>query len=103
MNWLRWIFWCAVYLVRRRPADLDAWLLYAVRTRSPWWVFCPSVYWNDDGNQWHVVLSDESSYTRSRQMLQVDLHIGHESGRIVGLNIWDESLRAAEAAKELTR
>jgi len=97
---LRWVFWHIVYAVRPRPKEVEAYLACMNRLRSPWWRFKPSVYHNPDGKMWHVYLDNESTYTVPHRCFRVDLHVGEKSGRIVGLDIWDESLiqAAAEAA-----
>jgi len=62
------------------------------------WKLQPSVWHNLDSNMWHVYFENERSYTVSRRTLSVELHIGQESGKIVGLNIFDETLIAAAEA-----
>ena len=98
MKMLCWIFWHVVYAVRPRPKEPAAYLVRADRLRSPWWKFKPTVYYNPDGRMWHVYLDNESSHTRPSRGLFIELHIGQESGKVVGLNIWDESLRAVADA-----
>lgn len=92
-KFIRWLFWNVVYVGRHQPGELGAYLDRRMRCRWPWKKFNPSVYHNDDGNEWHVYLSGERSYTRARQALKVDLHIGMETGQIVGFDVWDENLR----------
>jgi len=41
---------------------------------------------------WHVYFSDEDSYT-ARHTLPLDVHISRETGKIVGFNVWDETLQ----------
>ncbi len=101
MKWLRWIMWSLFYAVRPRPEDLAGYLRRIGQTSPPWRTFRPNVYRSDEGKEWHVWFRDEQAYVISRQSLQVDLHIGMESGEIVGLTIWDESLKdAVKVAKE---
>jgi hypothetical protein len=64
----------------------------------PWKKFRPSVWHNDDGDQWEIYLADERSFTRP-QTIQVDCQIGMESGNIVGFVVYDETLRAGEDAE----
>jgi hypothetical protein len=90
-----WLFWTVRYACRRTPRSLDEWLLKTERTWWPWKKCQPSVWHNDDGNQWHIYLTDEQSYTEPRTV-RLDCHIGMESGSIVGFNVWDEVLRAAK-------
>lgn len=99
MKTMRWLFWRVVYLFRPQPKELLPYLLRGERLRPPWWKFEPYVWHNPDGMMWHVYLADERSYTRPDQTLRVELHIGEESGRVVGFNVFDESL----AAEEVTR
>ena len=93
MKLFRWVFWSFIYGFRREPHDLKSWLTRSTRTWPPWWKFKPIAYRNDDGKMWQIWLKDEVAFTRSRQMLNVELQIGQESGEIVGLNIWDENLK----------
>ena len=67
-----------------------------MRTQWPWRNFRPSVWHNDDGGMWHIYLTGERSFTEPRT-INVDCHIGMESGNIIGFNVWDETLRAVEA------
>jgi len=97
MKYMRWAFWRVVYLFLRKPRDLTDWLTKSERIRPPWWQFRPNVWHNDDGRMWHVWLDNESAYTKSEQDLRVELHVGQETGRIVGFNVWDENLRPAQA------
>jgi len=100
-KFLRWLFWNAVYCCRRRPTELESYLTRTMRCWWPWKKFQPSAWHNDDGNLWHIHLTDEQSYTVSRRTLQVELHIGFESGEITGFNVWDENLKVDEPATTL--
>ena len=91
IRFLRWLGWSAWYLVRRRPRDFDGYLRAAMRCRPPWWKFRPNVYHNQDGCMWQVYLVDEQSYTE-RRTLTLDVMVGMETGRITGLDLWDEQL-----------
>ncbi len=93
--YLRWIFWTGAYACRAKPGDLAGYLLRSKRTRPPRWKFRPSLFHNENGKQWEIRFDDESSYSR-REVLQVEVQRGMETGRIVGLTIWDEKLRKVE-------
>ena len=92
----RWAFWRAWYFFANsrggRPAEFLVWLKQSDRKRWPWWTFKPCLRHNDDGNMWHVYFSDEDSYT-ARHTLPLDVHISRETGKIVGFNVWDETLQ----------
>ena len=96
-KYLKWLFWTAAYAVRRRPKDIPSFLIMASRTQLPWWTFRPYAYHNEDGNMWHVCLTGEQTYTKPRQMLEVDLHISEEDGTIVGFDVWDETLHEKDS------
>ena len=49
------------------------------------------MYYNDDGSEWQIYFTDEEAYTE-RRTIDVECHIGMESGDIVGLNVWDKTL-----------
>ena len=91
-TYLRWLGWMLYYLPRRRPKELGPWLIRAERTRPPWWKFKPNVWHNDHGRQWEVYFKDDMDFCRI-QTMQVDAHISQETGEIVGLTIYDETLR----------
>ena len=91
-----WLFWRVYYTFRFRPSSLEAFLRRGMRTRWPWKKFRPSVWHNDDGDEWHVYLTDEQSYTEPRT-ISLDCHVGMESGNIVGFDVWDERLLAVKA------
>ena len=102
MKLLRWLFWNAVYLVRPRPRTLVGILDKTTRTQWPWRQFRPTVWHNDYGKQWEIILEHESSYSREID-LPVWAHFAQpENGgppRIVGMTIWDERLRGADWEK----
>jgi len=91
MKLAKWFFWTLAYLVRPRPRDLDGLIRKGIRTRKPWWTFKAHLFHNADGRQWQIYLTDEQSYTR-RGGIEADLHIGMDTGDIVGLTIWDGTL-----------
>lgn len=91
-KYARWAFWSAWYLFHRTPNELGAWLVRSERTRPPWWTFKPTVWHNDHGRQWEVYFKDDPDYCRI-QTMQVDAHISRDTGEIVGLTIYDETLR----------
>lgn len=93
-KFIRWLFWNAAYLCYR-PKAFEAYLESRMRCRWPWRKFKPVTYHNDYGGMWHVWLSDERCYTEPPRTLKVDLHIGFESGKVVGFDVWDEDLEAA--------
>ena len=88
------MFWCLCYIGFYRPTSLEACLLAKERTRPPWWRFKPFLYRNEEGGMWEIYLSESESYVKSG-MLEVELMCSQETGEVVGLNIWDERLRAA--------
>ena len=101
-RYLRWLAWTLWYLPQRQPRyirldGLRAQLLRMERTRRPWWKWKPGIWHNTDGRQWHVTFSDEQDYTICGT-LKAELHIGQETGDIVGLTIFDETLRAKAKA-----
>ncbi len=87
---LRWIFWNIAYMFRRRPKEFAAFLLWGSRC---YWQrkFRPYLWHNDDGSQWQVYFTEERDYVQLDN-LSCDLHIGMETGDIVGLTIHDENL-----------
>lgn len=95
-KWLRWIFWRIVYAFLPPPKGWEIGIIRSTRTRRPRRKFRPGVLRHEDGGMWQVWLKEERDYTLSRRQLQVELHMT-EAGKIVGFNVWDECLRAAEA------
>ena len=87
-----WLFWRAVYLFDFRRLGLKQWIVMAQRTKSPWWKWQPNASHNEHGKMWHVWLDDEPAYTEARRTITVDVHVGLDSGRIVGFDVWDEDL-----------
>lgn len=92
-----WLAWKAFYAVQPMPAKLGPFLKRVERTQYPWRKFKPCVYHNDSLSEWHVMLSDERSYTE-RRTIEVECLVGMESGRVVGFDIWDELLEAKQEA-----
>lgn len=90
---LRW-FWRLAYLFLPRPQTLEAYMLYLERTvkRSP---FKPSVRWSDGGQLWEVWFASEPSYCEKRT-LTLEVQVGKDTGRIVGLTVWGEQLEAKD-------
>lgn len=91
-RYARWILWSLYYLPQPRPRDLVRGITRIERLRKPWWKWRPNAWHNDDGKEWHITLSDESFYVR-RMKLEVDAYITHDGERIVGFDVWDETLR----------
>lgn len=95
----KWAFWRTWYFVL--PArtgssrQFVAFLVRLDRTSWPWRVFKPYVYRNAIGTMWQVYLSDESTYTE-RRTLELDVHIIEDTGDIVGMNLWDETLKGTK-------
>lgn len=98
---LRYLFWRLVYVFRRRPRTFDAFLLWGTRCRPPWWKFKPSLFRNDAGNQWEVYLANERCHMK-RGILAVELHIGCDTGQIVGFTVFDEVLKAIDEELKAT-
>ena len=92
----KWAFWNLAYLVYRPENTMHGWVTKAIRTRKPWWKFRPCVYRNADGKEWEITLGDERCCTHIRQKIELDVGVGFDSGKIVSLDIPDESLRALE-------
>ena len=93
--YLRWIWWTLVYAFAPPADDLETFLQRGERTKPSWWKFRPCVHHNEDGHQWEVWFEDEQSYTE-RGLIQAEIHRDVETHRIVGLTVWDESLKARE-------
>jgi hypothetical protein len=91
-KYLRWIFWKGYYAAAGMPTAIGpAWMKWAERTRPPYWKFKPNLYRSEEGRRWEVTLDGESDYSQ-RGSIKCDLHIGRDSGRIVGFSINDEDL-----------
>lgn len=86
-----WLFWTVTYWFRRRPNELSEVLLKGRRTWWPWKKFRPNAWHNDVGEQWEVYFTDERAYTE-RRTIDLDVHIGNESGDIVGFDVYDKTL-----------
>jgi hypothetical protein len=94
-KYLLWVLWSFYYLPQRRPKDLESYIIRMQRTRKPWWKFQPFCYYNEDGKQWEIRFTDESDYVKTGT-IKAEIHIGQESGNIVGLTFWDENLEKIE-------
>lgn len=95
-----WLFWTVVYWFRPRPKTIEAFLIKSVRTWWPWWTFKPHVFRNEDGKQWEVYLDEEPHYTEMRT-IRLPVMIG-ESGKLVGVKLWDGILESNEIETEQT-
>lgn len=89
-KFILWLFWNIVYAFKKHSTDFGDGMVMIERCVWPR-TFKPYVRHNDDGNMWHVYFTDERDYVQ-RQPIDVEVHIGEESGDIVGLTIWDETL-----------
>ena len=87
-----WAFWNVVYLIKREPKSLDQLILKIQRTRYPFWKFKPYMYHNDAGKQWEIYFENDADHVRT-MTIPVEAHIGRESGKIIGITIWDETLK----------
>lgn len=94
MKYMRWLAWSAYYLFIPESKDFGWYMQKIIRTRKPWKKFRPNLFHSDAGRQWQIWFSDEMSYTVSGLTLKVDAMISEETGQVVGLDIWDESLAA---------
>jgi hypothetical protein len=92
LTYLKWIYWKIYYLFRPCPKELLPLLIQGERTRPPWWRFKPYMWHNDEGNQWEIYFTEERDYTQV-QDIRVTAHIGLDTGKIIGLTIWDENLK----------
>ena len=95
---IRWAFWNVAYLFRWRwrRESLGQFFKRYGRTRNPWRKFKPVTHHNDAMKEWTIYLTNEASYTRTRYMLPVDIHISDKTGEIVGFDVWDENLKIKE-------
>lgn len=93
MKYIKWGFWTLIYLFRPIPQELGSYLQKGERTRAPWWRFKPCIYHNDDGKQWEIWLEHEQGYVE-KKTIPVEVCIGMDSGRIVGITIFDETLKS---------
>jgi len=98
---LKYIFWTLRYLFAAPDKDFTACMKRLKRTWWPWRKFSPYVWHNDDGRFWEIYLSDEQDYTDTGWTVRVDLCIGMDTGKIVGMKISDHVLKrlAAEVAE----
>ena len=89
--YLRWAFWTVVYLLRPAPKTFDGRIKRTLRCWSPWWKFKPHVYHNRDGKMWSISLAEDRCWVERRR-LPVEVCYSVETGRIVGLKVFDEFL-----------
>ncbi len=91
MKLIRWLFWNVVYVFRRFPTDVDAFV--TMRQRCLWQrKFRPYVRHNDDGECWSVCLADDRSYTHTHEQMRCVPHFSEKTGRVVALTIYDSEL-----------
>lgn len=88
---LKYLFWKTVYCFRPRPKTFNGVMLKMTRCWSPWWKFKPHCFHNDDGGYWEVWFENDSGYSE-RRTINVSAHISRETGRVVGVQIYDEDL-----------
>ncbi len=93
MKTLKYLFWVAYYLLQPRPKDLAACMKRDQRTRSPWQKFKPYIYHNNGGKFWEIRLANDQSYTITCKTLDVELHISEKTGKVVGFDVTDRSLK----------
>ena len=94
ISFLRWLFWCGYYSVRRRPTDFGDWLQRSERRWAPWKKFRANVFRNDAHNSWEIYLRDERSHELPGVMIVVDVQISNVTGSVVGLTVYDHDLEA---------
>lgn len=95
-KYARWAFWSVVYLFRRDPHTLDFHLTKVTRLQKPWFKWRPNVFRNDAGSEWEVWLENEGAYTRRCCIPDCEVAIDHETGRVVGVTLFDEILLDGE-------
>jgi len=84
------LFWKIWYWLTPEPKDINEYLSMIVRT-SVTNSFEPYIYYNLYGKQWEIYVSNEIDYVK-RGTIKAEIHIGRESGNIVGLTIFEENL-----------
>ena len=95
VSFLRWLWWCGYYAVRRRPTDFGDWLQRSERRWAPWKKFRAGVFRNRDGNCWEVYWQDDQSIVIPGVRLTVDIHVSDTTGCVIGLIVYDHDLEAA--------
>ena len=96
----KYLFWVVYYWALPTPRSFEGCLHWGTRTKWPWIKFKPFVWHNDDSGFWHVWLSNEGSHTvAGKALVNVDIHISKETGKVVGFDVKDEVL--VDLAKEL--
>ena len=95
-RFVRWLFWRSAYVFRNRwrRESLDQYLRRWQRCGWPWKKFKPCAYHNDRLKKWQIHLSDEVSYTKPRVTITVNAHISDATGKIIGFDVWDETLES---------
>ena len=91
-----WLFWRVWYLGRMQPRpgpkSLEKLFVRQDRTRWPWWKFKPHLRHNGDGSQWEIWFAEDRCYSE-RTTIEATVHRSDDTGEIVGLTIYDETLR----------
>lgn len=97
MKYIKFILWNIYYLFVPKSDNIVLWLRRDLRCRFPR-KFKPCLWHNEEGKQWEIVFTQESPVSQQMR-LQVTADIGQDSGNIVGLTIWDETLRDVDMEK----
>jgi hypothetical protein len=90
VKYVRWLFWSVVYLFRHRPTTVQELMTWAIRTCKPG-KFKPHVIRNDRWKGWDVWFENEADYTE-RRTIEIEAKVSIASGRIVGMQVYDETL-----------
>lgn len=93
MKYIKWVLWTLYYLPQRSPQSIKEHIQRGCRLRSPWWEFQPYMRRNNEGQQWEIYFINEEDYVKPNHYLKCNVHIGQETGKIIGLTIYDEDLR----------
>ena len=91
MPLVKWVFWSVAYWFVPQEKNLEAAVKRMVRTNYPYRKFKPCLMHNDAGRQWEIYFDNETDYVETR-WIPVVAHIGRETGSIVGVNIYDDTL-----------
>jgi len=83
-------FYWIVYYWLFPPKGLHPFLRAACRCMGK---FKPYLYRNESGKQWEIMFTNESDVVYANRSVQADLHIGRDTGNIVGLTIRDRVLQ----------
>ena len=90
MTWIKYFYWKLYYYFFpiNSSFSTESWQKWLMRTFRPG-PFFPYCY-NHDRIGWKTAYFDgEADYTVPGEMLRIDLHIGQESGKLVGITIKD--------------